>query len=321
MCNGHLTNQADPTAERGACTDRFRPKFLLAMSRAQLLLLGTLVLALASAEEAVTSVGEAASAIRRRPNGRAGRRNRGKNRCRLPGCLRCHASDREVCDMCRNGYAKLESGKCQACGFGCQDCSKSGPGACDKCKSGFTYNRVSNTCERCAAHCLKCDEAGPGGCNECGARRMLHARLELDGEVHECLECDKGCRECSEAHGCTACDAFHTLQPDGNGASSCSFAWMRAIMLLAIIVVPVSACCYALSVDDEVPRHRPPRTKEDDSASVVRSEGDALRRRGGGDGKPFGGRPNDSPTASPRPPRPDGAYPLLPGYSGIEITE
>ena len=121
-------------------------------------------------EPASTSAAAAAAAsptanyIPRQPNSRptsrrSGRRgNKGKNRCRVPGCSRCAANDRTVCEACRVGYGLTTDGQCQTCGGGCQSCASAGPGKCDKCKKGFTLDKITR---EAAAH------AG-GGCH--GAR-------------------------------------------------------------------------------------------------------------------------------------------------------
>lgn len=181
------------------------------MGRSSVVLLA-LVLAIGGVEQASAARGRARS---------GGRRNRGKKgRCRLPGCQRCDDADPNKCSSCRVGFALTEESKCEACGFGCKDCPNAGPGKCDACKPSFTLDREGEkTCQRCAAHCLQCDDAGPGGCNECGSRRMLHIRLEVHGEVHECLPCDAGCKACTEDGGCSSCDAFYALHTGARLAS------------------------------------------------------------------------------------------------------
>ena len=256
-----------------------------------------------------------------RPRPRSGRRgNKGKNRCRVPGCSRCSATDRTVCETCRIGYGLTSDGQCQICGAGCQSCANTGPGKCDKCKKGFTLEKITSECKPCAPHCLQCDEAGPGGCNECGDRRMLHARLELHGEVHECLPCGQGCRRCSMEHGCEECDRFYV--PEGNGVG-CTFSWLKLLLLLVMVVALLGTCSYCLAMDDIEPRRAPPRRVNGrDRAEVLRrssshNEDDAdIRRRG----KSGGRRPEASPPREATSHHP-GAYPLLQGYSGIEISD
>ena len=107
---------------------------------------------------------------------------------------------------------------------------------------------------------------------------MLHARLELHGEVHECLPCDPGCQTCSLEKGCHACDAFYVALPDGAG---CRLSWLRIIAIILIILLPIVGCTLALTADDEMDsRHRAgmyqPRAKRDDVAQV--SRGPSLSR-------------------------------------------
>lgn len=289
----------------------------------------------------VLGAAQQASAAR----GRAGNRRKGKNRgrCRLPGCQRCSQSDPEKCDACRQGFAKTEDDKCAACGFGCRDCPVAGPNKCDVCKQGFTLDlEGEKTCQRCSEHCLKCDEAGPGGCNECGARRMLHARLELHGEVHECLSCEPGCRECTLEHGCAACDSFYYLAPGrDNEHPTCAFSWMRVLAVILIVLLPICGCTYAIATDgDEAPVHSTRRVPTEqrlrDEARVVHSttgkdgllgnSGAVNRRRPASDAAYHGTTAEYEPQPEPDSPRRQssgGAYSghLMPGYSGIEIVE
>jgi len=259
-------------------------------------------------------------------NRRSSRNNRGRKgrRCRLPGCLRCSQNDKNTCELCRIGFGLTPEGQCQPCGPNCKECINAGPGGCDTCKPAFTLERgpgrdTGTTCEACAAHCLQCDEAGPGGCNECGPRRMLHARLELHGEVHECLPCEHGCRTCSAEHGCTECDSFYALLPDGSG---CTFSWWRLLTVVLIVLVPACGCGYLACVDDDVvdtaaSRRAAAQKRAADNAEVVR-DGAAVRRRAAS----VTAQPDDqAEVVSPRRARPEGAYPLMPGYSGIEITD
>jgi len=233
----------------------------------------------------------------------------GNKRCRIAGCARCSKSDKNVCESCRPGFGLVE-GQCRSCSVGCKSCSFEGTETCHSCKQSFTFSPINQTCQPCAPHCLQCDEAGPGGCNECGKRRMLHVHLELEGEIHECLPCPSGCRACDIDHGCTICDPLHTALPDGAG---CVVPWMRISLVVIAVILAFCGCVYAVGLDDDVDgAHRAHRTV--DRAEVVQhDEGADLRRRGGGRGV----RMEQSPPRE----RGQGAYPLLQGYSGIEIVD
>jgi len=149
---------------------------------------------------------------------------------------------------------------------------------------------------------------------------MLHARLELHGEVHECLPCGDGCRKCSMEHGCERCDLFYYALDNGAG---CSFAWGRLVLILAMVLGCLVGCAWLMADEDYEPRGRPPPRRRTDHADVLRrgssldEDSSDLRRRGGGGGS---GRPDHSP-----PPLKQeasaGSYPLLQGYSGIEIVD
>ena len=57
------------------------------------------------------------------------RRNskKGRKNCRLPGCSVCNKSDRTMCDVCLNGWAKNgENNKCERCGANCKTCASAG---------------------------------------------------------------------------------------------------------------------------------------------------------------------------------------------------
>lgn len=239
-----------------------------------------------------------------------GRGSRGSNRCRIVGCARCSRTNATQCEVCRTGFAITDDEQCAACSFGCRTCEVAGHGNCDSCKQGFMLDPVTKGCGACSPHCLQCDEAGPGGCNECGTRRMLHVRLELSGEIHECLPCGDGCKECTYEGGCHTCDSFFVPLPHGTG---CTFSYVRVFALVAVVVLGVVLCIFALDPSVETGStfyDRPPPQKPKDVAQAVRPQNDkALRRRG-----------TDRPDTSP--PR-ESTYTgsLAPGYSGIEIVD
>merc|ERR550514_2498505 len=120
-------------------------------------------------------------------------------------------------------------------------CDAAGPGKCDMCQRGYTLDKVTGDCAACAPHCYQCDASGPGTCSECGPRRMLHVRLEVHGEVHECLSCGPGCRECNEEEGCVECDSvlFYDYLEDGLG---CRFSWPRLIFAVGLVVAAIIGC-------------------------------------------------------------------------------
>ena len=251
-----------------------------------------------------------ASASGQRTSSRAKRK--GRRSCRIVGCSRCSSTDRGKCEACRVGWVLTEGEKCQVCPTGCKSCTTTAPDSCDACKPGHTL--TEGRCMPCAAHCLQCDEAGPGGCNECGQRRMLNVRLDHDasvGEVHECLSCGNACRKCSIEAGCEACDTFYAALPHGSG---CAFSWLRVLLLVAFVGLAIGGCCYALSLDEfdhRPPPRRPPPRKKDSAEVIVRPRDgadDSVRQRHG--------RPQSSPERERR----ESAYPLMPGYSGIEIV-
>ena len=245
------------------------------------------------------------------------RRQKGKNknRCRIYGCARCSRTDRNACDFCRAGFALTPEATCGACGQNCQSCTTAGPGKCDTCKKGFTFDAIAGECRPCAAHCHRCDEAGPGGCNECGPRRMLDVRLELHGEVHECLPCGSGCRQCSVQHGCEACDSFYSQLPNGAG---CTFSWLRVGLLLGVLLAAIGGCIFVLGPEETYDPYNQRAKQRKDAAAVVRTNRDGadLRRRGGS-------RPDQSPQQERKESAYTSAYSqhLLPGYSGIDIID
>jgi len=252
-----------------------------------------------------------------RRGGRNGRRRNNKNRCRLPGCAKCESGPNPAtCEVCRIGFGMTEEKQCAVCGANCKECANAGPGKCDTCKQGFTLDAVSGQCKACAAHCHKCDVAGPGGCNECGPRRMLHVRLELQGEVHECLPCGDGCRACTMEEGCTECQSFYTLSqlPEGAG---CAFSWMRVILLISAVFLPLLGCAYCLADDEAPPPRRPPMVQKDATSVVRDDQPDLVRRRGGG-GAAAAERPDTSPKRSRHETL---SHHQLAGYSGIEIVD
>ena len=191
--------------------------------------------------------------------------------------------------------------------------------------SGWTLVSATGKCGRCAAHCNFCDEAGPGGCNECGKRRMLEVRLEVHGEVHECHACGDGCRACTMESGCTKCDSFYYLLPRGAG---CAFSWLRMLLLVGSIIGGIGGCIYcAGGLEDEPPPRR--RRAADMHAEVVTSDsrdGAELRRRSSKGNADAGGngivQPTGHSTWVDEPAlRKEGAYPLLQGYSGIDVVD
>jgi len=250
-----------------------------------------------------------------------GRSKKGRNRCSVPGCARCDKADRTKCATCRTGFALTEDAKCGRCGDYCSRCDQAGPGGCDTCLRGYTRDPVTRQCAACAAHCWECDKAGPGGCNECGPRRMLHVRLEVTGEVHECLSCGPGCRECTEDKGCLACDSsiFYNALPRGQG---CVFSWFRLWVAIGLLVLAIGCCAY-VSADDVEPRptySRAPAARRD-ATRVVRGSrpfgeggGASVRKRGGAEQK------SELPPQVGRQSSNGPAYPLLQGYNGIEIS-
>ena len=105
-----------------------------------------------------------------------------------------------------------------------------------------------------------------------------------------------------------SCDMFYYMLPD---RSACVFSWFRIAVFVSLIVVAI-AVCVSFVPEDDVPQR--PRPKRKDDAQVVRKEEPVeLRRRGSAV------RPDESPPRGATA-KPAGAYPLLPGYSGIEIT-
>jgi hypothetical protein len=220
----------------------------------RLFLLASL-LALVVAEDAPSVDSSPASPSQPEPQAgaskRSSRRSRKRGRaCRIPGCSRCSAVDRNTCEVCKMGYHMNEYSKCARCAAGCKDCRSAT--TCERCADGFTVDPSTKQCASCAAHCLKCDEAGPGGCNECGPRRMLEVRLEVHGEVHECHPCGDGCQKCNTDDGCTACDFFYSALPHGAG---CAFSWLRIFLLpvsLIVLVLLLNFCCCAdFGYDDD----------------------------------------------------------------------
>jgi len=186
------------------------------------------------------------------------------------------------------------------------------------CNTGYTLSAITAQCQRCAENCVKCDQAGPGMCDDCGPRRMLETRLEVHGEVHECHACGHGCKSCTHEDGCLVCDAFYVLLPDH---TDCALSWLRVGVVIGVFLLVVCGGCFLctyLADEEDVDHHRPVRRKKHDSVEVVNSQdamqGKAHLRR----------RVNpDSPTPSPPAVRASSSksYPLLPGYSGIEIVE
>ena len=283
--------------------------------------------AAATTEESTSTTAQPAARTppqRRGGSGRKGSRKANK-RCRVPGCLRCSTSDRTQCATCRRGFALTEANGCAKCSAGCSACSS--PETCDTCMPGFT--NILGQCKPCAAHCLKCDAAGEGGCNECGARRMLHVRLELHGEVHECLPCGDGCRSCNEEEGCTDCEnSFYTRLDNGTG---CRLSWFRVLTVVGIIVAIVGGLCLCLAAEDfEDPyaaRHHAERRaqtlRERDAAEVVGKRPFGSSAGSGAAAGMRSRRERNSPPRETTRQSSGNAYSqhLLPGYSGIEIVD
>ena len=262
------------------------------------------------------------NAYRQTPVGRRGKRGKRGKQCRLPGCMRCSPDDKKKCSACRQGWALGEDETCVRCGEGCKACSSAD--TCTTCLPGKTL--VDGKCHKCAEHCLQCDIAGPGGCNECGPRRMLHVRLELQGEVHECLPCGSGCRACSEDGGCEACEnSFYVANNDGMG---CSLSWLRILGLAGGLFLCVGTAVFCLAAEDfEDPRqtaanrrYAEQRSRDTDRASVVRRDGGGGGG-GGGEMRSRGGGRHES-----SPPRESSgeftpSHHRIAGYSGIEIVD
>lgn len=279
----------------------------------------------AAATDAAGATPAATRASQQRARG--GRRGRnGKNkRCRVPGCLRCSTTDRTQCMTCRRGFALTDEMGCAKCSVGCAACTTLD--TCDSCMPGFT--NVLGQCKPCAAHCLKCDAAGEGGCNECGARRMLHVRLELHGEVHECLPCGDGCRACSEEEGCTACEnSFYYPLANRNG---CALSWFRIGLLVGTICLIVGGLIFCLASEDFEDPHsqayrearRAQAYRERDTTSVVHKPFGSSGGRGGGEMRSRRERSSPPREETRQSSAPSSAYSqhLLPGYSGIDIVD
>lgn len=231
---------------------------------------------------------------------------RGNKRCSVFGCSACVRNNRTACETCKIGYALTDDAKCMQCPLGCRTCTTE---SCSTCNRGFTLVD-GRECKACAPFCIQCDEAGPGGCNECARRRMLHVHFDLEGEKHECQLCGEGCRRCSADAGCEECDWLHHALPNGTG---CAFSYVQVFSAVAIVFLAVVGCAYCIS--EEETRFNPPRaSSRDDSAEVVHSSGSTARRRSASTA-----RPEQSPPRARK--ETGGAYPLMPGYSGIEIFD
>ena len=108
---------------------------------------------------------------------------------------------------------------------------------------------------------------------------------------------------------------------EGKGACVTEEPATSAYCKLLTLDEQIGCCAYCViglddGYDDRDPAYRPPQ-KRRDAAEVVRADEDSqLRRRGG--------RPDSSPThqraSEPTTPR-KGNYPLMPGYSGIDIVD
>ncbi len=237
---------------------------------------------------ALLIAGAAAQNRNQGPSTKTTRKNRrgsgkGRNRCNVAKCKRCVRGDKNVCEVCNNGYALTEENQCSACGQGCYTCHKAGPGSCDSCSKGFTLITSfmdKPQCEKCAPHCDQCDTAGPGKCNECKSRHMLTYTLPTEPdmpEIHECVPCGPACKSCSFEEGCTACDAFYALLPHGAG---CAFSWARLLLLLGLILVPIVACVFMCVMDEMAENERvrqaraPPRRAARNASDPTELKGD-----------------------------------------------
>ena len=139
------------------------------------------------------------------------------NKCEacLPNCKRCDNSILQ-CDACKKGQGNLNSitktctVQCNV--LNCEQCGDGNSNACQACAQGYRLNALFlcekcllDNCGSCSADISQCDAVS--GVNPCLDGYFLNAG--------QCVKCDSGCRRCSLAGVCLACNV-----------SDSKFMWM-----------------------------------------------------------------------------------------------
>lgn len=162
----------------------------------------------------------------------------------IPGC-QIYAS-RTLCSVCHQGYRNVR-GTCQSCTLArCGTCEND-VGTCQQCRVGYTFStgviatstcdllcRVENcrfcfagnaqTCSVCADGyrldaSSKCQRCTMNGCLRCSTTVSVCDAVCINGfywQNGSCQQCMTGCKTCSTAGACLACDTNAFFYMDRN---------------------------------------------------------------------------------------------------------